>query len=124
MNTTKLGTITIIGAAGLVAALALPSIGRAEQKATLSIEALATETATTAAQHEALAAYYRGKAADARAVVKTHRDMAASFVSKADTGMTSMRAHCERLASAAEQEAVEYDALAAVQDAEAKKAAK
>jgi len=118
-----LQTNAIIALTGLCALLALPAMGFAGESAK-SLEAIAAETATTAAQHQALAAYYREKAADQRAVVKTHKDMAASFVSKADTGASNMRAHCESLGKAAEQLAAEYDAMAAVQDEEAKKAGK
>jgi hypothetical protein len=53
-----LRTNTILAATGICALLALPAISVAAESAK-SLEALAAETATTAAQHQSLAAYYR-----------------------------------------------------------------
>ena len=117
-------TNAIVAAAGLCSLLALPSAGSAEDKEPMSIEALAEQSATTAAQHEALAAYYRGKAQNARAEVRRHRSMALSFNSKSAGAEAGMRMHCDRLADAAQQSATEYDAMAAIHDEEAKKAPK
>lgn len=124
MNTTKLGTIGIFAAASLLGMLALPPASLAEDKEPLSIEALAEKSATTAADHQALAAYYRQKADEARAEVKRHRTMATSFSSRSAGAEAGMRVHCDRLAETAQQEATEYDAMAAIHDEAAKKAAK
>src|SRR5688572_1699967 len=121
MNGMTHRTNTIIAMAGLCALLGLPSLSNAADNAPLSIEALAEQAATTPAQHEALATYYRGKADEARAEVTKHRQMALSFPAKSGSGMT---AHCNNLAEAAQKTAVEYDAMAALHDEEAKKAAK
>lgn len=124
MNASRTTTIAILAAAALFTTLALPAVGQAADKETLSIEALAEQSATTAAQHEALAAYDRQKADEARAEVKKHRQMAVSFSSRSPGAEAGMAAHCARLADAAQQTANEYDAMAAFHDAEAKKAAK
>lgn len=114
----------VLAAAGLCALLAAPSVVTAEDKEQISIEALAEEAANTPAKHEALAAYYREKAADARAEMTRHRSMALSFSSHSVGAEAGMAMHCDRLAKAAQQAATEYDAMAAIHDAKAKKPAK
>ena len=121
MNTNNHRTNAIFAAAGLCALLAVPSLSGAADKALPSIEQLAEQAATTPAQHEALAAYYRGKAEEARAEVTKHKEMALSFSSKSGGGM---QGHCNGLADAAQKAATEYDGMAAVHDQEAKTAAK
>lgn len=124
MKDTKSRTNTILAMAGLCGLLAFPSIGFAENKAPMSIEAMALSAAATPEQHEALAAYFREKAADARKVVKTHRQMAARVNNKSKGYGAGMVRHCTALADAAENEATAYDALAALEDEEAKATAK
>jgi hypothetical protein len=122
MTTTNHSTNTIVAVAALCALLALPSLTiAAEAKATPSIEALAEQAASTPAQHEALAAYYRGKADAARAEAERHKEMAVSFPSK---GASGMQAHCQALTDAAQKSAAAYDAMAAIHDETAKKATK
>jgi hypothetical protein len=118
---TNTPTNTIIAVAGLCALLAVPSLAVAADKALPSIEALAEQAATTPAHHEALAAYYRGKAEAARGEVNHHREMALSFSSKGGSGM---QAHCQSLVDAAQKSATAYDAMAAMHDEEARKTAK
>jgi hypothetical protein len=121
MRNRNLGTNTIVAVAALCSLLALPSATPAADQATVSLEALAEQSATTAAQHESLAAYYRGKAGAARAEAKNHQSMALSFPSKGSSGM---QAHCQNLADAAQKAATSYDAMAAIHDEEATKAGK
>ena len=124
MNILKNNTLTVLSAAGLFAMLVVPAIGMAEDKQTVSIEVLAEQSATTAEQHQSLAAYYHQKAEDARAEVKKHRQMAVSFSSRSAGAEAGMKSHCDNLADAARKSAIEYDAMAAEHEAEAKKAAK
>lgn len=111
-----------LAAAGLCALVALPSPGMAESKETKSLEVMAAEGATTPEQHQALAAFYRQKAADARAVVRDHKLMAASYHTKSPEGQSGMSAHCAGLADAAQKEATEYNAMAAEHEEMANKA--
>lgn len=113
--------VALLLAAGLGILFAQPFAIAAQAEEPKSLEALAAESASTPAQHQALAAYYRQKAAAAREEVKTHRTMALSYSSRSAGAAAGMRAHCDNLAKAAEQQATEYDALAALHDAEAKK---
>lgn len=121
MIRTNQTTHAILTAAGLCALLVLPASAFAADKATPSIETLAEQAATTPAQHEALAAYYRGKADAARAEAKRHQEMAVNFPSKGGTGM---QAHCQALTEAAQKSATAYDAMAAIHDEQARTATK
>ena len=85
-----------------------------------SIEALAVQAANTPAQHESLAAYFREKAAKARAEIIKHKAMQASYVSRSNEGTAGMRAHCDQLIQAADQEARAYDGMASAEEAAAK----
>ena len=111
----------MLAAAGLGILLALPHSAVSGEPTPKSLEALAAESASTPAQHQALAAYYRRKSAAAREDVETHREMALSYSNHQAGGMT---AHCDNLAKAAQQQAAEYEALAAFHEAEATKAGK
>ena len=86
------------------------------------LEELAIEGADTPAEHEALAAHYRAKAAEARDQVKLHEAMAKSYGRMAkpvQKGM--MQQHCQKLAEDAKDEATQYDSLAKAHEDEAKK---
>ena len=69
------------------------------------------ESATTPADHEALAAYYTQEAAKARANAAEHRKMAKAYV--APRGGAGMAAHCDGIAKSFEGIATEYDLMAA-----------
>ena len=77
----------------------------------------AVESATTAADHEAIAAAYDGEAKELRAKANQHRQMArryrkpASFKGSQIGG--AMEAHCKRLAASYDQAADAAEALAA-----------
>jgi hypothetical protein len=85
-----------------------------------ALEQILVETATTPAQHKALAKYYRAKAADATAEAENHRSMLRSY-SGVSVPMAKMQAeHCNKLASLSDGQAAEYEKLAASHDAQAK----
>jgi hypothetical protein len=85
-----------------------------------ALEQVLAETATTPAQHQALAKYYHAKAADAKAEADTHRSMLKSY-SGVSVPMAKQRAeHCNKLASLGDQEAAEYEKLAASHEAQSK----
>jgi hypothetical protein len=110
-------------AAGLTAALSLPAIVTAGDAASKSLEAMAAEAAKTPEQHQALAAYYREKAESARKEANLHEGMALSY-GKTAAGGGAMAQHCNNIMKAAKEQATEYEALAEVHEAEAKKAGK
>jgi hypothetical protein len=76
------------------------------------------QTAKTAADHEAIAKYYDGQAAEARKKAAEHKQMGDSYrgstVGKAGAA-SSMPYHCEALVKAFELEAAEYDGMAQAQ---------
>lgn len=87
----------------------------------LGLEQILAETAATPAQHQALAKYYRGKAADAKAEAESHRSMAKTYAAGASVPMGRQRSeHCGKLASLADSEAAEYEKLAASHETQAK----
>ena len=88
----------------------------------------AVENAKTAADHEAIAAYYEGEAKDVRAKASKHRSMGANYNKHAAHGggkgvrtplNKSMPPHCEKLAADYDAAAKEYDAMAAAHREEA-----
>jgi hypothetical protein len=85
------------------------------------LEQILAETASTPAQHQALAKYYRAKAADAKAEAASHRTMAKSYASGASIPLAKQRAeHCEKIAKLSDDQAAEYEKLAASHESQAK----
>jgi uncharacterized protein YcaQ len=85
------------------------------------LEQVLAATASTPAQHKALADYYRGKAADAKAEAESHRTMAKDYAAGTSVPLGRQRAeHCKKIASLADSRAAEYEKLAASHDSQAK----
>jgi len=109
------------GVAVLLGALALaPSLTVAEEGAH-SLEQLVVEMAHTPADHAALATHYRAKAAAARAEAKRHESMGRAYAGGKMMERTQMQSHCKKIAADQTAIAAEYDELAKIHDAEAKK---
>jgi ABC-type branched-subunit amino acid transport system substrate-binding protein len=85
------------------------------------LEQLLVESASTPAQHQALAQHFHAKAAKARAEAKQHRSMADSYAGTKLVIAAAQRKHCNDLAAGLEAQAKLYDELAAGHEAEAKK---
>ncbi len=110
-----------IAGALLIGALALsPNISWAHET-DAEIEQLITNSAHSPADHVALAKYYRGKAADARAAASSHKKMASSYGGVKMAQKTQMAAHCKKIAEQNTATAAEFDALAKLHDEDAKK---
>jgi len=88
---------------------------------TLSIEELAAQLATTPEQHQAVAAYYRGQAEQARAEAQRHRKMSARYAGGKYVQKKAMEDHCAKLTASYESLAAQYESLAADHDAAAAK---
>ena len=73
------------------------------------------EAARTRADHEALARYYDGEVANARAKVAEHRKMATGYQGMVSGGRGggSMPAHCYAIASSYEGIAAQFEGMAA-----------
>jgi len=100
-----------------IVAAPIAGIAWAEDSA---LEQLMVESATTPAQHQALAKYYRSKAAEAKAEAENHRSMVRSY-SGVSVPMGKQQAeHCNQLASLSDAQAAEYEKLAASHDAKPK----
>ena len=106
--------------AAVLLALALGTPALAEP--TDDLEQVAIESASTPAQHQALADHYSARAAAARREAERHRAMAKVY-SRTRLGKAPglPGTHCTKLAEGFDAQASEYDALAAAHAAEAKK---
>jgi hypothetical protein len=79
-------------------------------------------SAKTAADHEAIAAYYRAQAAEKAKQVKHHEAMLKSYDNVAGVSKELMRNHCKTLINSYRQEQRAFDALAAEEEKLAKAA--
>lgn len=114
-------TIAAISAAGLLALAPYGTWADTPASTTEQLEQLMVESADTPAEHEALARYYRAKAADAKALAQHHRSMGKTYASGKLTQRQAMKKHCERIADLNEELAAQYEELAKGEDAAAKK---
>jgi hypothetical protein len=90
----------------------------------------AVENAKTAADHEAIAAFYEGEAKEARAQAEQHRAMGSTYKKHQQHSMPAgkgvpstlnktMPPHCDQLTATYEAAAKEYEAMAAAHREEA-----
>jgi hypothetical protein len=103
--------------ASLLGALALAGPALAEEEAA-SVEQVVVERAQTPADHLALAAHYRAKAEEAREAARRHQAMGSAYL-RGKSGRPYQN-HCRKLSEQQEASAREYDALAALHEAEAR----
>jgi hypothetical protein len=69
-------------------------------------------SAKTAADHEAIAAYYTGQATEARAKAASHQKMGAEYKKLPHSAKAGLDRHCASLATDYTAAAKQYDALA------------
>jgi len=115
--TTRIGTALLLGALSLYLS---PGLAAAEEAD--SLEQVVIETATTPAEHVALASHYRGKAEHARADVSRHEKMRRSYGLGPIKGtqVMKMQGHCKKLSELSGAMATEYEGLAKEHEAAAK----
>lgn len=111
--------VTALALVALAAPLGSLAQGAPPEASSPALEALLVEFANTPSEHRALATYYRGKAADARAEAASHRSMAKHYGAGKLIQRDAMKKHCEGLAQKLEGVAAEYDQLAAAHEKEA-----
>lgn len=86
-----------------------------------SLEQVLIESASTPAQHQALADHFRARATEARSAAVRHRAMGTSYGGGRMARSPSLPStHCTKLAESFEMQAKEYDSLAAAHESEAK----
>ncbi len=112
----KLGLAFLLGALVLSPGLALAGDDGH------SLEQMVVEMAHTPADHAALAAHYRAKAAEARDEATRHEKMARTYGMQKMGAANQMGSHCKKIAANSTETAAEYDALAQLHEAESKKA--
>jgi hypothetical protein len=102
----------------LTFALYAPPAVAAEDR---DLEEVMVETASTPAQHEALAAHFEKRAEAARREAARHRAMGKHYAGgRMARSPQPPSTHCTNLADMYEAQAKEYEALAALHEAEAK----
>lgn len=119
-------TIALLTAGGLLVLAPAGAWAQTPDTTTQHLEHVMIENADTPAEHQALANYYRMKAADARSLAAEHRAMGESY--KASGKRTwgtikkvqDMKKHCDRIADLNEELAAQYEELAKGEDAAAK----
>jgi hypothetical protein len=124
-------TARIIATVGFAALLALfltttATIAVAETVTDANVAEL-TAKAETAADHEAIAAYYREEAKQALEQVKFHENMARRGTGPSAPGkqaFNAMKPHCDKLIRSYQQAAESYEALAKLHEQLAKEAGK
>jgi type III secretory pathway component EscR len=94
--------------------LAAPATVAVAETVTDANVAELTATAKTAADHEALAAYYQEEAKEASAEAKFHENMLRRWSGPAPgkQSFNAMKPHCERLIKSYQEAAESYEALA------------
>ncbi len=92
------------------------------QETSHSLEQVLVESAQTSADHTALAHYFRGKAAEARAEAERHERMGRSYLQGKIREREAYQRHCRNIAGSLKEQAAEFDALAAMHEAAAKAA--
>ncbi len=102
----------------VVAAVPIALVARADDQAIVEV---LIESASTPAQHQALADYYKAKAADAKKEAANHRAMAKTYGGQKASISAAQMDHCNKLASLMDSEAAEYEALASAHATAAKK---
>jgi hypothetical protein len=85
------------------------------------LEQLLIESASTPAQHHALAQHFSAKAAAARREAERHRSIAKTYGGTKLVVAEAQRKHCNDLAASYDTQATLYDAMATAHEAEAKK---
>jgi hypothetical protein len=106
-------------AAGCLLALA-PAAAWAQASASADLLQVMVDSANTPAQHQALARYFRARAAEAKALAETHQAMSRSYSGKPGE-IRNMNKHCDQIAKLNQDLAVQYDSLAKAEEAAAGK---
>ena len=100
-----------------LAFLLVPTVSSAQ--ADDSLEKVLIESGSTPADHQALAAHYRAKAAEAKQAAERHRKMTMWYGSKNPVAV-KQSGHCKRIAAKFDELAKDFEELAAGHEAEAK----
>ena len=106
-------------AAGCLLALA-PAVGWAQASGSADLLQVMVDSANTPAQHQALARYFRARAAEAKALAETHQAMSRSYSGKPGE-IRTMNKHCDQIAKLNQDLAAQYDSLAKAEEAAAGK---
>jgi len=104
----------------IAAVLASTPFAARDARADGELEQVLVESATTPAQHTALARYYADKGAAATKEAERHRAMGKAYGGAKAAEVSRMREHCEKLAALYADQAKQFDMLAKEHQALAK----
>jgi hypothetical protein len=113
-------TIATLTAACLLALAPAAGWAQAAGSGGADLLQVMVDSATTPAQHQALARYFRAKAADAKALAETHQAMSRSYSGKPGE-LRNMKNHCDQIAKLNQDLAAQYESLAKAEEAAAGK---
>jgi hypothetical protein len=105
--------------AGCLLALA-PAAAWAQAGGGADLLQIMVDSADTPAQHQALARYFRARAAEAKALAETHQTMSRSYSGKPGE-IRNMNKHCDQIAKLNQDLAGQYESLAKAEEAAAGK---
>src|SRR5262249_42474026 len=109
-------SIATLAACGFLALT--PTAGQAQPSTRDSLLQVLVDSATTPAQHQALASYFRAQAADAKALAERHQAMSKSYSGKPGE-LRNMAKHCDEIVKLNQDLAAQYDAMAKAEEAAA-----
>ncbi len=112
-------TIALLTAGGFLALAPAGAWAETPAATTEHLEHMVVENADTPAEYQALARYYRMKAADAKSLAQEHRAMAKGYLRGKSVQRQAMKKHCDRIAQLNDELAAEYESLAKGEDAAA-----
>jgi hypothetical protein len=101
--------------------IAVAPIASFAQSGDASLVEVLIESASTPAQHQALANYYRSKEAAAKKEAELHRAMGKTYSGEKAIISAAQMEHCSKLASLDDSMAAEYEQMAAAHETAAKK---
>ena len=113
-------TIATLAAGCLLALAPAAAWAQASAGGNESLLEVLVDSASTPAQHQALARYFRAEAAKAKALAETHRAMSRSYSGKPGE-IRNMNKHCDQIVKLSQDLAAQYESLAKAEEAAAGK---
>jgi 2-polyprenyl-6-methoxyphenol hydroxylase-like FAD-dependent oxidoreductase len=113
-------TIASLAAVCLLAWAPAAAWAQASTSGSQDLLQVLVDSANTPAQHQALARYFRARAAEAKALAETHQAMSRSYSGKPGE-IRSMNKHCDQIAKLNQELAAQYESLAKAEEAAAGK---
>ena len=111
-------TIAMLAAGCLLALAPAAAWTQASASGSDNLLQVMVDSATTPAQHQALARYFRAQAADAKALAEAHQAMSRSYSGKPGE-LRNMNKHCDQIVKLNQDLAAQYETMAKAEEAAA-----